>query len=80
MASQITERVVTLDWRSDRSPGQRLGHGWGRQCVIYLNDPRICPSANQMVIMGGPLNGLYLAMAGCPGRKNYQLSIGSLCQ
>ncbi len=30
----ITERVVTLTGEAIARPGN-VGHGWGRQCVIY---------------------------------------------
>ncbi|MFP1527598.1 hypothetical protein ACLB1R_08725 [Escherichia coli] len=50
----------------------RPGNVWARLGTPVrhlLNDAGFCPSADQMVTIGGPTNGLYLAMAGCPGGK-----------
>ncbi len=61
----ITERVVTLTGEAIAGPGNVWAR-LGRQCVIYLNDAGFCPSADQMVIMGGPLMGFTLPWLDVP--------------
>ncbi|MFP1483604.1 SLBB domain-containing protein [Escherichia coli] len=75
----ITERVVTLTGEAIARPGNVWAR-LGTPVRHLLNDGGFCPYCRSNGDYGWPANGLYLAMAGCPGRKDYQLSVGSLCQ
>lgn len=74
----ITERVVTLTGEAIARPGNVWAR-LGTPVRHLLNDAGFCLCRSNGDY-GRPANGLYLAVAGCPGRKDYQLSVGSLCQ
>ena len=61
----ITERVVTLTGEAVRRPGNVWAR-LGTPVKHLLNDAGFCPSADQMVIMGGPLMGFTLPWLDVP--------------
>ncbi|WP_427034915.1 electron transport complex subunit RsxC [Citrobacter youngae] len=61
----ITERVVTLTGEAVSRPGNVWAR-LGTPVRHLLNDAGFCPSANQMVIMGGPLMGFTLPWLDVP--------------
>ncbi|ECH2875953.1 electron transport complex subunit RsxC [Salmonella enterica] len=61
----ITERVVTLTGEAVSRPGNVWAR-LGTPVRHLLNDAGFCPSADQMVIMGGPLMGFTLPWLDVP--------------
>ncbi len=61
----ITERVVTLTGEAIARPGNVWAR-LGTPVRHLLNDAGFCPSADQMVIMGGPLMGFTLPWLDVP--------------
>ena len=61
----ITERVVTLTGEAVSRPGNVWAR-LGTPVKHLLNDAGFCPSADQMVIMGGPLMGFTLPWLDVP--------------
>lgn len=61
----ITERVVTLTGEAVSHPGNVWAR-LGTPVRHLLNDAGFCPSADQMVIMGGPLMGFTLPWLDVP--------------
>ncbi|CEC02606.1 Electron transport complex protein RnfC [Salmonella enterica subsp. enterica serovar Paratyphi A] len=61
----ITERVVTLTGEAISRPGNVWAR-LGTPVRHLLNDAGFCPSADQMVIMGGPLMGFTLPWLDVP--------------
>ncbi|CBG88201.1 electron transport complex subunit RsxC [Citrobacter rodentium] len=61
----LTERVVTLTGEAVRRPGNVWAR-LGTPVRHLLNDAGFCPSADQMVIMGGPLMGFTLPWLDVP--------------
>ena len=61
----ITERVVTLTGESVSRPGNVWAR-LGTPVSHLLNDAGFCSSADQMVIMGGPLMGFTLPWLDVP--------------
>ncbi|AMH14471.1 electron transport complex subunit RsxC [Citrobacter sp. FDAARGOS_156] len=61
----ITERVVTLTGEAVSRPGNVWAR-LGTPVRHLLNDADFCPSADQMVIMGGPLMGFTLPWLDVP--------------
>lgn len=61
----ITERVVTLTGEAVSRPGNVWAR-LGTPVCHLLNDAGFCPSADQMVIMGGPLMGFTLPWLDVP--------------
>ncbi|EML9986102.1 MULTISPECIES: electron transport complex subunit RsxC [Citrobacter] len=61
----ITERVVTLTGETVSRPGNVWAR-LGTPVKHLLNDAGFCPSADQMVIMGGPLMGFTLPWLDVP--------------
>ncbi|MBN6043266.1 electron transport complex subunit RsxC [Citrobacter sp. ku-bf4] len=61
----ITERVVTLTGEAVNRPGNVWAR-LGTPVRHLLNDAGFCPSADQMVIMGGPLMGFTLPWLDVP--------------
>ncbi|AUZ66223.1 electron transport complex subunit RsxC [Citrobacter amalonaticus] len=61
----ITERVVTLTGEAVSRPGN-IWARLGTPVKHLLNDAGFCPSADQMVIMGGPLMGFTLPWLDVP--------------
>ena len=61
----LTERVVTLTGESISRPGNVWAR-LGTPVRHLLNDAGFCPSADQMVIMGGPLMGFTLPWLDVP--------------
>ncbi|WP_336220450.1 electron transport complex subunit RsxC [Citrobacter amalonaticus] len=61
----ITERVVTLTGEAISRPGNVWAR-LGTPVSHLLNDAGFCPSAEQMVIMGGPLMGFTLPWLDVP--------------
>ncbi|VTN09418.1 Nitrogen fixation protein rnfC [Raoultella terrigena] len=62
----LTERVVTLTGGKRFRARATSGPGWARRYAIFWMMPGFCPSAEPMVIMGGPLMGFTLPWLDVP--------------